>query len=169
MPDLFIILCLYVYYFFALLGISSPLQLPNAIVQPDLTPCSGMNSNIPSSGTFYRNVLYSCRNHSFIIINSPFTWLSRRKGLWKGTCTCWCPYGLAHGRLLIKCLLSDVYHPINFHFLNYICEICCNCPIPCSIQCQRAQNSLLPNFNPGDPEYPTPLCLSQPTSINMEP
>lgn len=152
-----------------ILGISLPLQLPKAIVQPNPSHCSEMNSNILLLGTFYGNGGCFRRNHSFIIINSPISRLSRQeeppgkdlhvlRSIWLG-----------HMQTLNKMIISDIYHPINFHFLNYICKICCNCPIPYSTQCHLAQNHLLPNFNPRDPESLIQLSLSQPMSVNKEP
>lgn len=74
------------------MGTALPLRLP----MPNPTCLSGMSANVPSPGEFYRNALNSCRNPSFIIINSPFTWLSRQEeppgrdlhmlvSLWLGT------------------------------------------------------------------------------------
>lgn len=71
MPDIFPLLCLYV-YFLHHPERDSHLQLSKTTVQPKPTHRPGaMNPNVPSSGTFYRNV-HSCSDCSFITKPPPF-------------------------------------------------------------------------------------------------
>lgn len=99
MPDTFLLLCLYV-HFFHHLGRDSHLQLPKTTVQPKPTHRpGGMNPKFPSSGTFYRNVLHSCSDCSFITKPPPF------KCLQQGTSTCCHPYGSATWQALDRMTL----------------------------------------------------------------
>lgn len=64
--DAVTVLCLRVHSS-AILGPARHLHFPKVTAQPNPNHRSGMNSNVPSSGMFFINVLRSCRNHSFII------------------------------------------------------------------------------------------------------